>query len=119
MIAAGDAYWAALSSYLESIKCGVTTVNDMYRQLGGLGRGRVQAEPDVEQAAHDPVQQVLGVLRLLREHGADQADEVLLGPLVCGVPDHRQDEMAAGGRDRPQRDRHRDEEPGSVHPVWD
>src|SRR3984957_731389 len=32
------AYWAALSSYLESIKCGVTTVNDMYRQLGGLGR---------------------------------------------------------------------------------
>ena len=40
-------------------------------QLGGLGRGRVQAEPDVEQAADDPVQQVLGVLRLLREHGAD------------------------------------------------
>ncbi len=32
------AYWAALSSYAESIKCGVTTVNDMYRQLGGLGR---------------------------------------------------------------------------------
>jgi 5-methylthioadenosine/S-adenosylhomocysteine deaminase len=32
------AYWAALSSYLESIKNGVTTVNDMYRQLGALGR---------------------------------------------------------------------------------
>ena len=32
------AYWAARSSYLESIKCGVTTVNDMYRQLGGLAR---------------------------------------------------------------------------------
>jgi len=32
------AYWAALNSYLESIKCGVTTVNDMYRQLGSLGR---------------------------------------------------------------------------------
>jgi 5-methylthioadenosine/S-adenosylhomocysteine deaminase len=32
------AYWAALNSYLESIKCGVTTVNDMYRQLGGLAR---------------------------------------------------------------------------------
>ena len=27
------AYWAALASYSESIKCGVTTVNDMYRQL--------------------------------------------------------------------------------------
>ncbi|HEX9353118.1 MAG TPA: amidohydrolase [Streptosporangiaceae bacterium] len=32
------AYWAALSSYAESIKCGVTTVNDMYRQLGALAR---------------------------------------------------------------------------------
>jgi 5-methylthioadenosine/S-adenosylhomocysteine deaminase len=32
------AYWAALNSYAESIKCGVTTVNDMYRQLGALGR---------------------------------------------------------------------------------
>ena len=30
------AYWAALASYSESIKCGVTTVNDMYRQLGAL-----------------------------------------------------------------------------------
>jgi 5-methylthioadenosine/S-adenosylhomocysteine deaminase len=32
------AHWAARSSYAESIKNGVTTVNDMYRQLGGLGR---------------------------------------------------------------------------------
>jgi len=32
------AYWAALNSYAESIKNGVTTVNDMYRQLGALGR---------------------------------------------------------------------------------
>jgi 5-methylthioadenosine/S-adenosylhomocysteine deaminase len=32
------AYWAALASYLESIKCGVTTVNDMYRKLGALRR---------------------------------------------------------------------------------
>jgi 5-methylthioadenosine/S-adenosylhomocysteine deaminase len=31
------AYWAALASYSESIKCGVTTVNDMYRQLEALG----------------------------------------------------------------------------------
>jgi 5-methylthioadenosine/S-adenosylhomocysteine deaminase len=29
--------WAALASYAESIKCGVTTVNDMYRQLEALG----------------------------------------------------------------------------------
>src|SRR5271169_595907 len=55
-------------------------------QLSGLACGRVHAEPDVEQAADDAVQQVFGVLRLLREHGADQVDEVVLGPLVRGVP---------------------------------
>jgi 5-methylthioadenosine/S-adenosylhomocysteine deaminase len=31
-----SARWAALSSYAESIRCGVTTVNDMYRQLASL-----------------------------------------------------------------------------------
>ena len=30
------AYWAALLSYGESIRCGVTAVNDMYRQVGSL-----------------------------------------------------------------------------------
>jgi 5-methylthioadenosine/S-adenosylhomocysteine deaminase len=30
------AYWAALASYTESIRCGVTTVNDMYRRLNAL-----------------------------------------------------------------------------------
>ena len=33
-----SAYWAALASYSESIKCGVTAVNDMYRQLEALGK---------------------------------------------------------------------------------
>jgi 5-methylthioadenosine/S-adenosylhomocysteine deaminase len=32
------AYWAALASYAESIRCGVTTVNDMYRQLEALAQ---------------------------------------------------------------------------------
>jgi 5-methylthioadenosine/S-adenosylhomocysteine deaminase len=32
------AYWAAAASYLESVKCGVTTVNDMYRRLPDLAR---------------------------------------------------------------------------------
>jgi 5-methylthioadenosine/S-adenosylhomocysteine deaminase len=36
------AYWAALASYSESIKCGVTTVNDMYRQLGALADAAVE-----------------------------------------------------------------------------
>ncbi|NUT48828.1 MAG: amidohydrolase [Saccharothrix sp.] len=30
------AYWAALASYSESLRCGVTTVNDMYRRLDAL-----------------------------------------------------------------------------------
>jgi 5-methylthioadenosine/S-adenosylhomocysteine deaminase len=34
---AESAYWAAAASYLESVKCGVTTVNDMYRRLPDLG----------------------------------------------------------------------------------
>jgi 5-methylthioadenosine/S-adenosylhomocysteine deaminase len=33
---AESAYWAALASYSESVRCGVTTVNDMYRQLDAL-----------------------------------------------------------------------------------
>ncbi len=37
-----DAYWAALNSYSESIKCGVTTVNDMYRQLPALRDAAVE-----------------------------------------------------------------------------
>lgn len=32
------AYWAALASYMESVKGGVTTVNDMYRQLNSLAK---------------------------------------------------------------------------------
>jgi 5-methylthioadenosine/S-adenosylhomocysteine deaminase len=31
-----EAYWAAMLSYGESIKCGVTTVNDMYRNVEAL-----------------------------------------------------------------------------------
>jgi 5-methylthioadenosine/S-adenosylhomocysteine deaminase len=55
------AYWAALSSYAESIKNGVTTVNDMYRQLGALGR-----------AAHDiGIRAVLSNDVALPEHNLD------------------------------------------------
>ena len=32
------AYWAAAACYLESVKCGVTTVNDMYRRVPDLAR---------------------------------------------------------------------------------
>jgi 5-methylthioadenosine/S-adenosylhomocysteine deaminase len=52
------AYWAALASYSESIKCGVTTVNDMYRQLGALAEAageigiRAVLSNDIADAEH-------------------------------------------------------------------
>src|SRR6266540_3947417 len=53
------AYWAALASYSVSIKCGVTTVNDMYRRLDGLARAaeeigiRAVLSNDVADDEHD------------------------------------------------------------------
>jgi 5-methylthioadenosine/S-adenosylhomocysteine deaminase len=55
------AYWAALVSYTESIKAGVTTVNDMYRQLGALA----QAAEDIG------IRAVLSSDAALPEHGLD------------------------------------------------
>jgi 5-methylthioadenosine/S-adenosylhomocysteine deaminase len=56
---AESAYWAAAASYLESVKCGVTTVNDMYRRLPDLGRAaadlgiRAVLSNDVALPEHD------------------------------------------------------------------
>jgi 5-methylthioadenosine/S-adenosylhomocysteine deaminase len=36
------AYWAAMLSYSDSIRCGVTTVNDMYRHVEALADAAVQ-----------------------------------------------------------------------------
>jgi len=53
------AYWAALASYSESVKCGVTTVNDMYRQLTALADAaeeigiRAVLSNDVADAEHN------------------------------------------------------------------
>lgn len=53
------AYWAAMASYAESLKSGVTTVNDMYRQLPALGRAaadigiRAVLSNDVALPEHD------------------------------------------------------------------
>jgi 5-methylthioadenosine/S-adenosylhomocysteine deaminase len=53
------AYWAALASYAESIRCGVTTVNDMYRQLEALAQAaeeigiRAVLSNDVATDEHD------------------------------------------------------------------
>jgi 5-methylthioadenosine/S-adenosylhomocysteine deaminase len=52
------AYWAALASYTESIRCGVTTVNDMYRHLDALAAAaeevgiRAVLSNDVADAEH-------------------------------------------------------------------
>ncbi|MCC6224484.1 MAG: amidohydrolase [Thermoleophilia bacterium] len=54
-----SAYWAALASYSESVRCGVTAVNDMYRQLGALARAaeeigiRAVLSNDVATDEHD------------------------------------------------------------------
>ncbi|KAA9162673.1 amidohydrolase [Amycolatopsis acidicola] len=53
------AYWAAMASYTESLKAGVTTVNDMYRQLPALARAaadigiRAVLSNDTALAEHD------------------------------------------------------------------
>ena len=38
-----EAYWAAMASYSESLKAGVTTANDMFRQLPALARAAVDS----------------------------------------------------------------------------
>ena len=75
-----EAYWAALASYSESIKCGVTTVNDMYRQLGGLAR-----------AAEE-----IGIRAVLSNDVAD--DEHDLDTLEDNRAAYQQSNGAAGGR---------------------
>jgi 5-methylthioadenosine/S-adenosylhomocysteine deaminase len=56
---AESAYWAAAASYLEGIKSGVTTVNDMYRRLPDLARAaadigiRAVLSNDVALAEHN------------------------------------------------------------------
>jgi 5-methylthioadenosine/S-adenosylhomocysteine deaminase len=58
---ADAAYWSAAASYLESVKCGVTTVNDMYRRL-----------PDLARAARDiGIRAVLSNDVALPEHNLD------------------------------------------------
>jgi 5-methylthioadenosine/S-adenosylhomocysteine deaminase len=58
---AESAYWAAAASYLEGIKSGVTTVNDMYRRL-----------PDLARAADDiGIRAVLANDVALKEHNLD------------------------------------------------
>jgi 5-methylthioadenosine/S-adenosylhomocysteine deaminase len=58
---ADSAYWAAAASYLESVKNGVTTVNDMYRRL-----------PDLARAAADiGIRAVLSSDVALPEHNLD------------------------------------------------
>src|SRR5580692_949239 len=62
---ADSAYWAAAASYLESVKNGVTTVNDMYRRL-----------PDLARAAADiGIRAVLSNDVALPEHNLDSLQD--------------------------------------------
>ena len=74
------AYWAALVSYAESIKAGVTTVNDMYRQLGAL----TQAVDEIG------IRAVLSSDAALPEHGLDT--------LADNADAHAANHGKAGGR---------------------
>src|SRR5580704_8827415 len=74
------AYWAALASYTESIRCGVTTVNDMYRRLDALAA-----------AAQD-----VGIRAVLSNDIAD--DEHDLDTLEINEAAYRANHGKAGGR---------------------
>src|ERR1700744_4020021 len=74
------AYWAALASYTESIRCGVTTVNDMYRRLDALA------------AAAEEV----GIRAVLSNDIAD--DEHDLDTLEDNQQAYRKNHGKAGGR---------------------
>ena len=58
-------YWAALASYAESIRCGVTTVNDMYRHIDALG----QAAEEIG------IRAVLSNIVADDEHGLDSLED--------------------------------------------
>jgi 5-methylthioadenosine/S-adenosylhomocysteine deaminase len=73
-------YWAALASYAESIRCGVTTVNDMYRHIDALAR-----------AADE-----IGIRAVLSNIVAD--DEHALDTLEANAAGFRANHGAAGGR---------------------
>ncbi len=57
-------YWSALASYAESIRCGVTTVNDMYRHIDALG----QAAEEIG------IRAVLSNVVADEEHGLDSLE---------------------------------------------
>jgi 5-methylthioadenosine/S-adenosylhomocysteine deaminase len=80
------AYWAALASYSESIKCGVTTLNDMYRQLAALGDAaekigiRAVLSNDVADAEHNLDTLADNQEAFQKKHGeADGRIEVYIG----------------------------------------
>lgn len=81
-----DAYWAALASYSESIKCGVTAVNDMYRQLESLAQAaeqigiRAVLSNDVATDEHDLDSLADNASAFRTKHGAaDGRIKVLVG----------------------------------------
>jgi 5-methylthioadenosine/S-adenosylhomocysteine deaminase len=81
-----SAYWAALASYAESIRCGVTTINDMYRQLDALGDAaekigiRATLSNDVATDEHDLDTLADNAAAFASKHGAaDGRIEVRVG----------------------------------------
>ncbi|HEX3926226.1 MAG TPA: amidohydrolase [Streptosporangiaceae bacterium] len=80
------AYWAALASYTESIRCGVTTVNDMYRRLDALAAAaqdagiRAVLSNDIADDEHDLDTLEINEAAYRANHGkADGRIEVYVG----------------------------------------
>ena len=80
------AYWAALASYTESIRCGVTTVNDMYRRLDALAAAAEQVgiravlSNDIADPEHDLDTLEINEQAYRANHGkADGRIEVCIG----------------------------------------
>jgi 5-methylthioadenosine/S-adenosylhomocysteine deaminase len=80
------AYWAALASYTESIRCGVTTVNDMYRRLDALAAAaeevgiRAVLSNDIADDEHDLDTLEINEQAYRTNHGkADGRIEVYVG----------------------------------------
>jgi len=81
-----SAYWAALASYSESIKCGVTTINDMYRHVDALADAaeeigvRAVLSNDVATDEHRLDTLADNVLTFQKKNGAAQGRiKVLIG----------------------------------------
>jgi hypothetical protein len=82
------------------------------RRVMGQADSSLQAQADLEQAADNPVEQVLTAVCLFGRHSSPgQLHQVITLPGLGEVPDHRQGEMTASGRHWAEADLDRERDP--------